>query len=156
MQISDPDNVNEVGQTRGSVTAMYLSIEMLRCKRERTKCYITTGVETAGASSKAPAALHEPDHAEGYPREPHSEIRIGLKDIGKFQLPGIEDGHHLQEVPTTANPTLKPMTLLEITKGPGDQDFSQNSLRLFQRMSVHECCCVGVHLDTRFECSSMA
>jgi hypothetical protein len=26
---------------------MYLSIEMLRWKRERTKCYITTGVETA-------------------------------------------------------------------------------------------------------------
>ena len=32
---------------------MYLS-EMLRWKREITKCYIATDMETAGASSKAP------------------------------------------------------------------------------------------------------
>lgn len=52
MQISDTDAANKVGQTRGSVTAMYLS-EMLRWKREITKCYIATDMETAGASSKA-------------------------------------------------------------------------------------------------------
>ncbi|OBS79797.1 hypothetical protein A6R68_22000, partial [Neotoma lepida] len=98
-------------------------------ERRITKCHITAGVESTEASSKVPAALDGPDHAEGHHRDSHPEVSTGQgcdEEIGgRVQLLEMEDGYHHEEV--SKHCQHSPNTKDSVQDDPGPRRCSSGS-----------------------------
>lgn len=104
MHTPDTDTVGTCGQTRGSVTAMSLLMEMKhKWKRRVTKCHITGTVKGTKSGSKVPAASTDLTMLKGITVTPTRKSMRGQREAtckeGKErQLLEMKDGSHHQEV----------------------------------------------------------